>query len=210
MSQKSQTRNHRGSAVDLTDAQVKAAIALASTGPQAARNTALLRLALTLGLRVSDLAGLEWRDVLNASGEVSDRLIIRPETAKYGGGARLPVPTQVKQALQALLTEECRRFGPPSPTRPLFRSQRGFMQRHSMVSWFKRLYETAGAKGASSHSSRRYALTQMARKISQAGGSLRDVQAIARHKSIQTTQGYLAQSSAAQTDVLNLVDRMVR
>jgi integrase/recombinase XerC len=203
-------QSQRGSAADLTDAQVKAAIALAGTGAQAARNTLLLRLSLTLGLRVSDMAGLEWRDCLNASGEVSDTLIIRPETAKYGSGAKLPIPTQVRKALNDLLDEETRRYGTPKPTVPLFRSQRGFMQRHSLVGWFKRLYAQAGAKGASSHSGRRYAITKMARNISLAKGSLRDVQAIARHKSIATTQRYIAVSAEAQSDVLRMVDRLVR
>jgi integrase/recombinase XerC len=210
MSCQTKCQNRRGSAADLSDGQVKAAIALAGTGTQSIRNTALLRLSLTLGLRVSDLAGLEWRDCLNGSGEVADLLIIRPETAKYGGGAKLPMPTQVKKAVQELLDEETRRFGKPVPTLPLFRSQRGFMKRHSMVGWFKRLYASAGANGASSHSGRRYAITKIARNISQAGGSIADICQIARHKSIQTTMRYIATSSQAQADVIKMVDRMVR
>jgi len=210
VSQKAPSSNRRGHAADLNDAQVKAAIALAGTGTQTTRNTALLRLSLTLGLRVSDLAGLEWRDALNGSGEVSDCLIIRPETAKYGGGAKLPIPAQVKKALEDLLAEEVRRFGKPALTLPVFRSQRGFMQRQSMVDWFKRLYVSAGAKGASSHSGRRYAITRMARNISLAGGSLKDVQAIARHKSINQTIAYVAQSAEAQMSVVRMVDRLVR
>jgi integrase/recombinase XerD len=210
MSCQTKSQNRRGSAADLSDGQVKTAIALARTGMQAVRNTALLRLSLTLGLRVSDLAGLEWRDCLNGSGAVADVLVIRPETAKYGSGAKLPIPNQIKKAIQELLHEETRRYGNPVPTQPLFRSQRGFMKRHSMVGWFKRLYVNAGANGASSHSGRRYAITKIARNISQANGSVADICQIARHKSIQTTMRYIATSSQAQTDVIKMVDRMVR
>jgi integrase/recombinase XerC len=210
MSQQVKSQNRRGSAADLTDGQVKAAIALAGTGAQANRNTALLRLSLTLGLRVSDLAGLEWRDCLNGSGDVADLLIIRPETAKYGSGTKLPIPTQVKKALQDLLEEESRRYGNPTPTLPLFRSQRGFMKRHSLVGWFKRLYSNAGANGASSHSGRRYAITKIARNISQVNGSIADICQIARHKSIQTTMRYIETSSEAQSNVIRIVDRMIK
>ena len=45
-----------------------------------------------------------------------------------------------------------------------------------------------GFDGCSSHSGRRTAITRWARKISSVGGSLRDVQALARHSSLQMTQ----------------------
>lgn len=200
----------RGSAVVPTDTQVRAVFALAENKPFPERSVALLRLSLTLSLRVSDMAGLEWRDVLNEAGEVSEVLVIRPETAKYGSGCKLPVPQKVRQALEDLLRWEVQRFGVPAPAQPVFRSQRGWFQRHSMVMWFRKIYAEAGAKGCSSHSGRRYALTNMARKISLVGGSLRDIQAIARHSNLQTTQKYIAVSDEAQTSVIALLDKAIR
>ena len=50
----------------------------------------------------------------------------------------------------------------------------------------------------------------MARKISLVGGSLRDIQAIARHSSLQTTQNYLAISDEAQTSVITLLDKAIK
>lgn len=141
----------RGSAVIPTDAQVRAVLALAEKEPFPERSVALLRLSLTLSLRVSDLAGLQWRDVLDESGEVSEVLVIRPETAKYGSGCKLPVPQNVRQALGDLLRWETDRFGGPAPAQPVFRSQRGWFRRQSMVVWFRKIYADAGAKGCSSH-----------------------------------------------------------
>ena len=202
--------NRRGSAVMPTDAQVRAVLALAAKDSFPERAIALLRLSLTLSLRVSDLAGLQWRDVLDASGAVSDCVVIRPETAKYGSGTKLPIPGNVKKALEDLLVWETKNHKVPAPTQPLFRSQRGFMKRQSMVMWFRKIYADAGAKGCSSHSGRRYALTKMARQISLAGGSIRDIQAIARHASLQTTERYLSLSPEAQSNVISMLDKAIR
>ena len=207
---KTNSVNRRGGAVVPTESQIRAMLALSACGSFPERSIALVRLSITLALRVSDMAGLQWRDALNASGEVSDTLIIRPETAKYGSGCKLPIPAQVKKALVDLLAWETKHHGVPAPTQPLFRSQRGFLTRQSMVMWFRRMYAAAGAKGCSSHSGRRYALTQMARKISLAGGSIRDIQAIARHASLQTTEKYLAFSPEAQSTVISMLDKAIK
>jgi integrase len=204
------TLHRRGPAVMPTDAQVRAVLALAAKESFPQRSIALLRLSVTLALRVSDLSGLEWRDVLTSSGEVSDTLIIRPETAKYGSGTKLPIPAQAKKAVEDLLAWETTHHGKPSGNQPLFRSQRGFMKRQSMVMWFRKIYSDAGATGCSSHSNRRYGLTKMARQISLAGGSIRDIQSIARHASLQTTEKYLALSHEAQSNVIAMLDKMMR
>jgi len=61
----------------------------------------------------------------------------------------------------------------------------------SIVVWFSRAYEALGFDGCSSHSGRRTFITRAARVVHKAGGSLRDVQLLAGHRSIQTTQRYI-------------------
>jgi integrase/recombinase XerC len=56
--------------------------------------------------------------------------------------------------------------------------------------WFYRPYAGLGMIGCSSHSGRRSFITRAARKISEVGGSLRDVQALAGHSSLRTTARY--------------------
>ena len=52
-------------------------------------------------------------------------------------------------------------------------------------------YRALGFNGCSSHSGRRGFITNAARKIGAVGGSLRDVQLLAGHSSLSTTQRYI-------------------
>jgi integrase len=70
---------------------------------------------------------------------------------------------------------------------------------------FHRLYSSLGFAGASSHSGRRTFVTRCAKKIVEAGGSLRDVQELAGHASLQTTQRYIQGDSAAKRKVVDLL-----
>jgi integrase/recombinase XerD len=83
-------------------------------------------------------------------------------------------------------------------TGSVIKSQRGKpMAAQVITNWFFRLYRELGYEGCSSHSGRRTAITNWARKISSVGGSLRDVQALARHSSIAMTQRYIEVSEDA-------------
>ena len=66
-------------------------------------------------------------------------------------------------------------------------------------------YQLCDIEGASSHSGRRTFVTNAARKISMAGGTIRDVQALARHANLATTQRYIETNSAAQRAVVDLL-----
>ena len=74
-----------------------------------------------------------------------------------------------------------------------------------MRNWFRDLYSRLGFDGCSSHSGRRTFITQAARKIVPAGGSLRDVQELAGHASLQTTQGYIQGDREAKRWVIDLL-----
>ena len=68
----------------------------------------------------------------------------------------------------------------------------------SIVVWFNRAFRNIGLHGGSSHSGRRTFITRAARLVHKAGGSLRDVQLLAGHRSIQTTQRYIDGDSDVQ------------
>jgi integrase/recombinase XerD len=57
----------------------------------------------------------------------------------------------------------------------------------------------------SSHSGRRTFITKAARKLSQVGGSLRDLQLMAGHKSLSTTQRYIDYDTEAQKKLIELL-----
>ena len=69
---------------------------------------------------------------------------------------------------------------------------------NSIVNWFVAKCREAGLEGCSSHSGRRTFITNAARRAHRAGASLRDVQLLAGHRSIETTQVYIDGDSDAQ------------
>ena len=75
----------------------------------------------------------------------------------------------------------------------------------SIVCWFAKAYRAIGLQGCSSHSGRRTFITRAARLVHKAGGSLRDVQLLAGHRSIQTTQGYIDGDTDAQRKLVSLI-----
>ncbi len=77
--------------------------------------------------------------------------------------------------------------------------------RYALVNKFAGWYRALGFSGASSHSGRRTAITGWARRISTVGGSLRDVQLLAGHSALGTTQRYIEGSDEAKRRVVELV-----
>ena len=66
-------------------------------------------------------------------------------------------------------------------------------------------YRDVGFVGASSHSGRRTFITNAARKISDCGGSIRDVQNLAGHKSLNTTQRYIDGNEEAKRRLIQML-----
>jgi len=74
--------------------------------------------------------------------------------------------------------------------------------------WFHRLYNRLGLKGASSHSGRRTFVTEFAKTIVAHGGSLRDVQQLAGHASLATTQRYIEGNSDAKRAAVEALGKL--
>jgi integrase len=79
------------------------------------------------------------------------------------------------------------------------------MRPSSVVNWFGNLYRELGLSGCSSHSGRRTFITNAARLVFKAGGSLRDVQQLAGHRSIEQTQSYIEPSARAKRRLIELI-----
>ena len=79
------------------------------------------------------------------------------------------------------------------------------MRPNSLVNWFVVTFADLGLQGCSSHSGRRTFITNAARAVHRVGGSLRDVQLLAGHSSIETTQRYIDGNSDAQRRLVSLI-----
>jgi integrase/recombinase XerD len=79
------------------------------------------------------------------------------------------------------------------------------MSPQAIVNLFWRWYRHIGFDGCSSHSGRRTFITNTARKISTVGGSLRDVQMLAGHTNLRTTQRYIEADLDAQRRVVQQI-----
>lgn len=156
------------------------------------RDRVLVLLSVRAGLRACEIAGLDWSMVTDPKGRIGRVIELRDAIAKKGGGRRIPIHPELKTAL-------CQLAHPADRAGPIIRSLRGgFMKPNSVVNWFAVGFRQIGAEGCSSHSGRRTFVTTAARTAHKAGASLRDVQLLAGHRSIETTQAYIDGDSAAQ------------
>jgi integrase len=163
------------------------------------RNRLIVLLSVKAGLRAAEIAKLTWDMVLKPSSEVGRTLELQDRIAKKRGGRSIPLHAD----LRAALVEARRRC---DGVGPIVRSERGgAMTPMSIVIWFSRTYDALGLEGCSSHSGRRTFITRAARVVHKAGGSLRDVQLLAGHRSIQTTQRYIDGDSDAQRRLISLI-----
>jgi len=163
------------------------------------RNRVLVLLSTKAGLRAGEIANLTWSMVTGASGRISNLMELPDYAAKKGGGRSIPVHPHLAAALA-----EWRLVA--TSTNHVIVSERGrSMTPLSIVVWFNRAFKNIGLKGCSSHSGRRTFVTRAARLVHKAGGSLRDVQLLAGHRSIQTTQRYIDGDTDAQRKLVSLI-----
>ena len=179
-------------------------LSVAGRGRLPERDRVMVLLAVRAGLRAREVAYLTWGMVLDPSGNVAAVIEVRDGIAKRGAGRRVPMHPQLRQALIAL-----RRLLPAEQANSdavIVRSLRGDALRpNSVVNWFIARCREAGLQGCSSHSGRRTFITKAARAAHRAGASLRDVQLLAGHRSIETTQAYIDSDSDAQRRLVSLI-----
>ena len=165
-------------------------VARSSSFPE--RDRVMILLSVKAGLRACEIAGLEWSMVLDARGRVSDTIHVRDLIAKKRRGRRIPMHPDLRRVLQRLARTT-------EPVGPVIRSYRGsHLKANSIVNWFVARYQELGFEGCSSHSGRRSFITVAARNIHRSGCSLRDVQLLAGHQSIETTERYIDGDTWAQ------------
>ena len=146
-----------------------------------------------------EIAKLTWPMVIDARGQIAPQIELHDRAAKKKSGRTIPMHPDLARALRRLQPRGC-------IDGPVIRSERGAAMRpSSIVNWFGELYRCMRLVGCSSHSGRRTFITNAARLVTKTGGSLRDVQQLAGHRSIEHTQRYIEGSSDAKRRLINLL-----
>jgi integrase/recombinase XerD len=181
----------------LNDARLKQAV----TAARNERERAMLLLSLKAGLRAVEIAGLEWGRI-----DAEARMLLLTTTK---GDKPRHVP-MAKDLFDAITAYRATRTGKDGKTDRVFvngHHARGeALTPNSVAAWFRDFYKRRlGWEGYSSHSGRRAFATNVARKIVEAKGSLRDVQALLGHESLNSTQRYIETDENAQRKVVDLI-----
>jgi|SRR5665213_3404244 len=183
----------------LFDHHVQALLAYAQRSRYPTRNRVIVLLSVKAGLRAGEIANLTWPMVVDPSGEITTSIELHDIAAKMRSGRRVPLHKDLQVAL-------ARWREVSDGTRHVVHSERGGgLTPSSIVNWFGAAYRHLGLAGCSSHSGRRTFITRAARLVHKAGGSLRDVQILAGHRSIQTTERYIDGDSDAQRRLVALI-----
>jgi integrase/recombinase XerD len=168
------------------------------------RDRVMFLLSMKAGLRAKEIASLTWAMVTDAAGQVAETIHLENRASKgKTGGRTIPLHPDLQDALTALQT--VRGDAPRLEQAVLFSERGGGLSPATVRLWFHRLYTSLHMDGCSSHSGRRTFITRAARKVSQVGGSLRDVQELAGHTSLAMTQRYIEGDTEAKRKLVALL-----
>lgn len=185
----------------LEKSQIKAALKFIETRRNAARDRVAFLLSLH-GLRACEIADLELAMVVDAQGNVAEKIELADKATKGGSGGRIIfINATLKASLENYL--KVRKY---ADSKYLITTERsGKFSANAVAVLFFLLYRKLGWIGASSHSGRRTFITNCARRVIEAGGSIKDIQAMVGHAYLSSTQRYIEQDSNAQRKLVDLV-----
>jgi len=189
----------------LTNKQIESILNHLSRSRLPQRNKVIFLLSVKAGLRAKEIAFARWEMLLKSDGTLANSLALTNDASKGKSGREIPLNKTLRILLAEFLSQEQQRkdFNAKDFIVRTQRSTRTTAQ--AIINMFSTWYNDLGMVGCSSHSGRRTFISNTARKISTVGGSLRDIQALAGHANLQTTQRYIEFDSKAQKRVVDLI-----
>lgn len=191
----------------LTDKQIKMMMNFLSATRMSTRNQVIFLLSCKGGLRSKEISQVEWNMILDPEGNMGETINLIDRVSKGNSGRVIPLNSELKGKLLKLYEIEKvsnRHFD--INTSKVIRTERSqSTSPQSIVNLFSRWYSDMGFIGCSSHSGRRTFITNLSKKISVVGGTLRDVQSLVGHKNLQTTQRYIEVDTDCQRELVNLI-----
>jgi integrase/recombinase XerD len=179
----------------LTDKEVRKVLLYIASRKHSTRNRAMFVVLNQTGMRVGELAALRLCDVLTPTGEVVTEIRLSADQTKGSRGRTVVLSekaqVEIKNYLQTRFKlKDLLAVTMTDTNRALFTTQkepnRGFTS-STLAQHFHYIYRGAGITGASSHSSRRSFITNLANM----GVSVRVLMELAGHRSLAVTQKYI-------------------
>lgn len=176
-----------------------------------ARDLLILALSFKAGLRIGEIQKIDLSAMLDSTGEIAESITIFSHVGKKKRERSIPMHPLVRQRLVEFM-----RTYPSAPFVAISaqpwrwvierkekvpaNARHKRMSVTSLTSYFNnKLVKGAGLKDASSHSGRRTFITRMAQQANLHHCSLRDVQLLAGHASLKTTETYIEVSKEARS-----------
>ena len=170
------------------------------------RDETIFLLSVKSGLRSKEISLLSWKMVSKSDETIDDFINLPNSSSKGNGGRIIPLHKDIKENLNFMLEEHRKLYGFDQNKSFIVRTERSpFTTSQTIVNMFQKWYGKLGLLGCSSHSGRRTFITETSKKISLVGGSLRDIQMMVGHSSLQTTQRYIEGDSESQRKVIDLI-----
>ena len=190
----------------LNPTQIKKISEFLLTNRYGLRDQTIFYFSVKCGLRAKEISHLKWSMVMESDGSISNYLHLPNSSSKGRSGRIVPLHKDLKNNLVKMV-EEYKTFKDFDPVASsIIRTERSkSTTSQSIVNMFQRWYGRLGLVGCSSHSGRRTFITETSKKISTVGGSLRDIQIMVGHSSLQTTQRYIESDRECQWRVVNLL-----
>lgn len=151
------------------------------------RDRLMVLLSFKAGLRAAEIAKIDMSALTDAEGRIGKTITIFANVGKKGRERVIPMHAEIKDALKRF------RLKYPDATNVAISPVTGkAMTVNTVTVYLWRLLKRAGFTGCSSHSGRRTFITSLAQRANQFHSSLKDVQILAGHARLDTTERYIA------------------
>ena len=169
----------------LTKEQIKKVLKVCQLTRHEDRNRFIVYLSFLSGMRAIEIANLRVNNVVNAENEVLDTIALDKTQTKGNKGQTVYVGKALRKEIAVYFKKFPHLLNNKEGS--LIKTQKGKTTSGTIQFIFKHLYALANIPNATSHSGRRSFITELSEK----GVSVRVIQELARHSSLQTTQRYI-------------------
>lgn len=184
----------------LSSTEIRRVLDYVATRKHSLRNRALVLTMFNTGMRVSEVASLRIKDVIDSEGNIKNEIRLASENTKTNEARTVFVNERLRKELQqyaSILTKA-------NTNEKFFYSQKrdsdGFTA-NTLTQHFHYLYKRVGLDGASSHSSRRTFITTLANK----GVGVRVIMGLSGHKALSSVQCYIDCNSELMRNAVEMV-----